>query len=99
MPRISKYKMNHAGIRAVLQSGPVASAIDGFGERIESTVASANEVTRNNVPVGRISYVTDRYANSVAMMHAAGVPIEMKYGTLKDAARGSGLEVRESGEL
>lgn len=97
--RIGKYKMNHAGIRAILKSAPVANAIDTYGERIENTVASAEEVTRNNVPVGRISYVTDRYANSVAMMHAAGVPIEMKYGTFKDAARGSGLEVRESGAL
>lgn len=95
MPRISKYKMNHAGIRAVLQSGPVSSEIDSLAARVESSVSAAPEVTRNGVVVGRTSWKSDRHVASVGMLHAAGQPIEAKYGTLKDAARGVGLEVRE----
>ena len=90
---MAKLKLDHPGIGAVLQSGPVAalvrSAAEGIASAVDSTLSDGTVM-----PVYVNSGTTDRASSSVVIAHPAALRNEAKHGSLMAAAGTSGLEVR-----
>lgn len=92
-----KITLDHGGMAEMLKSGPVAGAVRDRAEFTAADARSNGSVQRHGVPVEVRSYTTDRAASSVTLAHAAGLPIEAKYGVLTSAAASAGLEVSGQG--
>lgn len=90
----AKVRLDHKGILDMLKSDDVRAEIDSYAERIHEIVANADEVTRNAAPTDVKHYTTDRAAAAVTIVHAAGLAIQAKYGTLTRAAKAVGLQVK-----
>lgn len=88
------FKLDRAGLRAILKSGEIASEINQLAGQI---AANAQHTTQDGVelPIKVDQYTTDRRAASVTIAHPAGLATQAKYGTLTKAAAAVGLEVRE----
>jgi hypothetical protein len=89
-----KIKLDHPGVAAVLTSGEVASAIADLTETVASNAEGWETNSGEPIPVVTSTYTTDRAAGAVTLAHAAGGPLQAKYGVLTEAAARAGLEVR-----
>jgi len=85
-----KIRLDHAGIRAVLNSGEVADVVEATAEAIAATVRS--EVDAENGTVVD-TYRTDRAAASVTIRDVSGKLWQVRDGVLTRAAAAQRLEV------
>lgn len=91
MPKI---RLDSKGIGAMLKSAPVASAVEAAAEAVFSNIGAVTARDGQVVPVEVTTGTTDRAVARVTLMHAAGVGLQAKHGTLTKAASAAGLEVR-----
>ncbi|WP_067201086.1 hypothetical protein [Microbacterium sp. XT11] len=93
----SKVRINSAGIRAVLNSGKVRSAVNARAQAMASAIGSP---MAHDGPVDVVvdSYTSDRPVAGVTLAHAAGIGLEAKYGYLTEAAASAGLELGRKGK-
>jgi len=91
MPKI---RLDSKGIGAMLMSAPVASAVEAAAEAVFSNIGAVTAHDGQVVPVEVTTGTTDRAVARVTLMHAAGVGLQAKHGTLTKAASAAGLEVR-----
>lgn len=86
------FKLDRAGIRQLLKSREIASAVNDLARKV---AANAAHTTQAGVvlPIVVDEYTTDRAAASVTIAHPAGIATQAKYGTLTKAAAAAGLEV------
>ncbi len=83
-----KITLDHAGMAAMLQSGPVAGVI---AAATEAVAQGAADTDGQPYPVAVHHYVTDRAAGSVSIPEDA----QAVRGSLTKAAAAAGLEVNE----
>lgn len=93
-----KIKLDHGGMREMLQSEDVRAELAERAEAVADTVRAHQSIVRNEMPVGRDSHTTDRAVESVSIEHAGGIAVQAKYGVLTDAAAGHGLDVTRSAD-
>lgn len=77
-------RLDHDGIAEVLKSEGIAQQVHAIAERKAETVRAHRSVRENGV-AGSVrveDYTTDRAASAVVIAHAAGLPIQAKYGVL-----------------
>lgn len=77
-------RLDHSGIEEVLKSDGIAQAVHEQAERKAAEVRTHPSVDEH-VGSDRVEvedYVTDRAASAVVIAHAAGLPIQAKYGVL-----------------
>lgn len=91
-----KVTLDHAGIGAILKSGPMAAAVHAAAEEIASKARGIMvEGIPGNValPVEVTDSVSDRARSSVTLAHPAGQAAQAKHGVLTGGAAGAGFEV------
>lgn len=90
------FRPDRGGIRAVLNSGEVASAVNSLAHKIAANVEGAGQKVSGDedLPVVVDEYTTDRSAASVTLAHPAGLAVQAKHGLLTKAAAAAGLEVK-----
>lgn len=79
-----KIRLDHGGIEEVLKSEGVAESVREHAEQKAAEVRAHPSVSEH-VGSDRVKvedYVTDRAASAVVIAHAAGLPIQAKYGVL-----------------
>jgi hypothetical protein len=88
----TKLKLDSKGIGDLLKSREVASAVMGAAKAVSSGI---DEVAHDGkaVPVELRAYTSNRAVVAVTLLHAAGLGLEAKRGTLTRAASAAGLEV------
>lgn len=97
-----KFKLDSAGMEAVLNSGPVVNALTSAAMAAASAAESAYPDPHSDGPVdvdvqqytaqgGRLK--GKRPGFSLVAKHPAALGYEAKHGVLVKAARGAGLEV------
>jgi len=88
---LERFELDRAGVREVLKSAPVRSAVSTVATQVGARV-------RAGVPGGvRVivdDYTTDRAASAVVIADVRGMSWQARDGILTRAASGSGLEVR-----
>lgn len=92
-PRVT---LDHAGIAAILKSGPMAEAVHAAAEQIaEKARGIMVEGLPGDVPlpVEVTDYVTDRAKSTVVLAHPSGLAVQAKHGVLTGGAAGAGFEV------
>lgn len=91
-----KIKPDSGGFEAVLKSAAVAAVVRAAADSVADGVS---ETAHNGdpIPVNVSEDTTDRARASVTMTHPAGIGIEAKRGSLKKAARATGLDVSGRG--
>lgn len=78
-----KVKLDHAGIEEVLKSAPVAREVHAHAERRAERVRAHPKVQEHAPDAVQVEdYTTDRAASAVVIAHAAGLPLQAKYGVL-----------------
>lgn len=84
MARLPAIRLDHGGIAEVLKSDGIAREVHAIAERRASAVRSDPAVKRNGVSDDVVveDYTTDRAASAVVIRHAAGLPLQAKYGVL-----------------
>lgn len=82
-----KIKLDHAGMREMLSSGPVAEAVHEIAAEKAEKVRAHPKIQEHGVTESVVveDYVTDRAASAVAVLHPAALPIQAKYGVLTKA--------------
>lgn len=97
---MAKIRLDSNGIAAVLNSGPVASAVEGLGSAVSAAVGTPTASGRA-LPVhrrmrtasgGRLRGV--RPAVDITIADPAGLAVEARRGYLVNAASAVGLEVK-----
>lgn len=88
-------KLHSPGMREMLQSEPVASALASLAQSVAENARASGPYQRHEVPVEVGSYTSDRAVATVSAKHAGALPIEAKHGTLTQAAKAAGLDVKE----
>lgn len=78
-----------AGLGRILKSTEMAAMVQDAAERIAADAEASSEL-----PVEVNTYVTDRAAAAVTIVHPAGMAEQAKHGTLTRAAGSIGAEVR-----
>ncbi len=93
MPR--NVRLDHAGIREVLQSEAVFQALHGLADEVAAEVRSHPRVQAHGVDgaVEVEAETTDRARLTVGILHPAGKGLEAKHGVLTRAAGAAGLDV------
>ncbi|QNO12672.1 hypothetical protein SEA_SNEK_11 [Arthrobacter phage Snek] len=100
---MAKFRLDSAGIAAVLNSGPVAAAVESLGSAVSASVGTPTASGRP-LPVhrrmrtasgGRLRGV--RPAVDITIADPAGLAVEAKRGYLVNAAASVGLEVKGKG--
>lgn len=86
-----EFRLDRAGIREILKSGPVREAIDAKAGEIAAVVRTQ---IPGDVEVRVGSYTTDRAAASVTIADVRGMGWQARDGILTRAAGAAGLEVR-----
>jgi hypothetical protein len=89
-----KIRLDSRGIGAMLKSAGVASAVEASAESVLSNVGAVEAHDGQVVPVEVTTGTTDRAIARVTLLHAAGMGLQAKHGTLTKAAQAAGLEVR-----
>ena len=98
----AKVRLNNAGIRSLLKSGPmlltvkkaaddVAENVRDMGIQVGDRDGGPREV---DLPVTVRVGTTDRAHASVTLAHPAGRAVQAKHGALTKAAARAGLKVR-----
>ena len=90
----TKIRLDRGGMAAMLKSSGVASAVLAAAHATESAVGAVVAHDGQVVPVEVTPAVTDRALARVTLMHAAGLGLQAKHGTLTKAAQAAGLEVK-----
>lgn len=86
----TRVDLDRAGVREVLNSAPVASAVRGLAVQVEAATRSQ---LPPDVDVVTDSYTTDRSAASVTIRDARGRVWQIRDGVLTRAAGSVGLKV------
>lgn len=89
---LSNIKLDHAGMKEMLQSAEVATAVHDLAEEV------ATELIGRSHPDAEIvvdDYTTDRAASSVTVKHPSALGYQAKFGMVTRAAAEVGLEVKE----
>lgn len=86
----ARVELDRAGVREVLNSGPVASAVRALAVQVE--VATRSQLP-DDVDVVTDSYTTDRAAASVTIRDGRGRLWQIRDGVLTRAASSVGLKV------
>lgn len=94
----SRVKLNHAGIAAILKSGPMAAAVQAATEQVaneaRARVPMVEGIPGDIAPAIETQMVTtDRAHGIVAIAHPSGLAVEAKHGLLSGSAGGSGMTV------
>ncbi|QDF14184.1 hypothetical protein SEA_GARDENSTATE_10 [Microbacterium phage GardenState] len=92
----AKVKINGAGIRRILLSGKVRSAVASRADAMAGHL-SGIQSHEGPVPIERDSYTSDRAVEGVTLAHASGIGLQAEYGYLHEAAAAAGLEVGKKG--
>lgn len=91
------FKIDHDGMKAVLNSGEAQSAVRALAQEIAGQV-EAQGITVSSagvpIPVKVDDFKTDRVGASVTLAHPAGTAVQIKHGALTRAAAAVGLEVK-----
>lgn len=95
-----KIKLDHKGIAAVLNSGPVREAVNDTGDKVAAAAATTARAGKDEIECDARPYTavvkgTARPASKVAMKHPAAKRVEAKRGTLTKAAKSCGLDVKK----
>ena len=88
-----KVKLSSVGMRAMLNSPGVQTAVDNAAQAVADNVPPIQAHDRE-VDVITDAFVTDRPVAGVTLAHAGGIGLEAKYGYLSKAAASAGLQVR-----
>lgn len=91
-----RVRLDHAGIGAILKSGPVRALVSSAAQSVAGAAKHTTE-KGEELPVQVDSYTTDRAAASVTIAHPAGAAAQAKHGVLTRAAGSAGLEVTAGG--
>jgi hypothetical protein len=89
-----KIRLDRGGMAAMLKSAGVASAVEAAAESTFSNVGAVEAHDGQVVPVEVTTGTTDRAIARVTLLHAAGLGLQAKHGTLTKAAQAAGLQVR-----
>lgn len=88
--------LDHAGLAAILKSGPMAAAVHAAAEQIADRARGIMvEGVPGDVelPVEVTDQVSDRARSSVTLAHPSGQAVQAKHGVLTGGAAGAGFEV------
>lgn len=106
---MARVRLDHGGMREMLQSAPVADEVRDRADGVASSVRAQGRTVDDQDVAGRAvtvplpvevhSYRTDRAAAAVTLNHPAGLGMQAKHGVLTRAAGAAGLDVnrRRSG--
>jgi len=86
-----RVKVNYTGVGEVLKGAEVTEMVNEAAAQVAANVPT--EVEGETVETDVTSYVTDRAAAQVLLMHPTAAAFQAKYGTLTRAAGAAGLEV------
>ena len=93
---MSKVRLDNAGVAELLKSPALGEVITGYGETVRGHLAADAAVTRNNMPVGSISGISDRVRTIVTIKHPGGLGVQAKHGSLTKAVSAAGLSMKGS---
>lgn len=93
MAGFARVRLNHDGVRAILNSTEVREVIDSASESVGSRTRESYAGINSEAEVVVESYTTDRAAGRVLVKHPVAMGYEAKYGALTSAALAEGLEV------
>ena len=84
-------RLDRSGVAALLKSSGVASEISSTAGRVADAVRADAAVARHSMPVSTASGVSDRARSIVTIMHAGGLGVQAKHGSLSRAVASTGL--------
>lgn len=82
------FKLNRAGVAAILKSAEMAAMVDGAARKI-----AADAEATSGLPVEVATYTTDRAGAAVTITDPKALASQAKHGTLTRAAGAIGVEV------
>lgn len=88
------FRPDRGGLRELLKSSGLSAEVNKLAQQVARNAAHTTS-QGVELPIVVDEYTTDRGAASVTIAHPAGLPTQVKYGTLTRAAAAAGLEVRE----
>lgn len=89
-----EFKLDRAGVGEILRSAEMAAVVDDLAEQLAAQVRAGISDPDVAAAVDVDSYVTDRAAAAVTIVHPAGMALQARNGVLTRAAAAAGLDVR-----
>jgi hypothetical protein len=96
MPRL-RIELDRAGVAEMAKGRELQALVRGIADQVANNARNQGHTVESGdpLPVEVTSTVTDRARANVTITHAAGLPMQAKYGVLTKAAAQAGLDVKD----